>query len=63
MEAAPEDLRAVAASTTLALLEVDEDGSGGKAVVTITTPRAFGAGTTFNVSYGSTASTADVDAT
>ena len=34
----------------------------GNAVVTITTPRAFGASTTFNVSYGSTSSTADTDA-
>ena len=34
----------------------------GNAVVTITTPRAFGASTTFNVSYGSTSSTSDTDA-
>ena len=41
---------------------VAEGVSGAKAVVRITTPRAFGASTTFNVSYGSTSSTADTDA-
>ena len=45
-----------------ATLTVAEGVSGAKAVVTITTPRAFGASTTFNVSYGSTSSTADTDA-
>ena len=41
---------------------VAEGVSTSKAVVTITTPRAFGASTTFNVSYGNTSSTADTDA-
>ena len=36
---------------------------GGNATVTITASRAFGEATTFNVSYGSTASTSDTDAT
>ena len=45
-----------------ATLTVAEGVSGAKALVTITTPRAFGASTTFNVSYGSTSSTADTDA-
>ena len=45
-----------------ATVTVAEGVSGAKAVVTITTPRAFGASTTFNVSYGRTSSTADADA-
>ena len=45
-----------------ATVTVAEGVSSAKAVVTITTPRAFGASTTFNVSYGSTSSTADTDA-
>ena len=45
-----------------ATVTVAEGVSGAKAVVTITSPRAFGASTTFNVSYGRTSSTADTDA-
>ena len=45
-----------------ATVTVAEGVSGAKALVTITTPRAFGASTTFNVSYGRTSSTADADA-
>ncbi len=44
-----------------ATLTVAEDA--GNATVTITTERAFGTATTFSVSYGSTASTSDADAT
>ncbi len=44
-----------------AALTVAEDV--GNATVRITTERAFGAATTFNVSYGSTSSTSDADAT
>ena len=45
-----------------ATLTVAEGVSGAKALVTITSPRAFGASTTFNVSYGRTSSTSDTDA-
>ncbi len=44
-----------------ATLTVAEDG--GNATIAIATPRKFGAATTFNVTYGVTASTSDTDAT
>ena len=56
------DGTAATVSVPATLPPVAEGVSSGKAVVTITTPRAFGASTTFNVSYGSTSSTADTDA-
>ncbi len=52
---------AAATVSAPATLTVAEDA--GNATVTITTERAFGTSTTFNVTYGSTASTSDADAT
>ncbi len=48
----------VSVPATLAVAE-----NAGNATLTITTEEAFGVETTFNVSYGSTASTSDADAT
>ena len=56
------DGTAATISVPATLPPVAEGVSSGKAVVTITTPRAFGASTTFNVSYGRTSSTADTNA-